>query len=464
MGLTTSLSHALTGLRSIETGLETVSRNIANSGVEGYARRRVSPRELASGGVISTDVQRELDTVLQRHMRAETSAAAATGVAATYLARLDESFGPPGGVGSLDTLFNGLATSLQTLASEPANPTARLSVTGAAQALASALNQASETVQNLRADADASLADATGEANAALQTLEASERELAFARFGNARADLLDTRDKALDTLSRLMDIRISPRGDGAVSVYTSGGLALFTGKAARISIENGGALTPQSSGSTVIVTGPDGGDTALTPGLAGPGEFAGLMTMRDRTLPAMQQGLDSIAAGLATATQTAGVPLFVDAGNGAAVLPYTGGAQETGFAGRIAVDPALLRNPAPLAPNGSPANARALVAALTETQQTFTSPIAGASAFSGDAGAAIRHLLDRQGVQAAEATRVNEGQLVVVNGLAERFAETSGVSVDQEMAQLVELQNAYAANARIISAVQDMYDALLNI
>lgn len=464
MGLTTSLSHALSGLRSIETGLETVSRNVANAGVEGYARRRVLPLEVATGGVISNDVQRQLDSVLQRHMRAETSAASATGLNAEYLARLDASFGPPGGVGSLDTLFNGLTDKLQTLASEPANATARLSVTGAAQALAGALNRASDTVQDLRSDADAGLADAAGRANAALKTLEATEHELAFTRFGNSRADLLDARDKAIDTLAGLMDIRVSPRGEGGISVYTTGGAALFTGKAATLKYETGGAVTPQSGGGTLTLSGPDGGDTPVSVGLAGTGEIAALMTLRDRTLPAMQQGLDALAAGFATATQSAGVPMFVDAGNGASNIPFTGGAQTTGFAGRIAVDPALMQNPAPLAPGGSPANARALLASLTTDTQSFAAPIAGAPAFNGTAGGAVRHLLDQQGVQSAEASRLHEGQMVVVNGLNERFAEASGVSVDQEMAQLVELQNAYSANARIISAVQDMYDALLNI
>lgn len=464
MGLTRSLSHAISGLRSIETGLETVSRNVANAGVEGYARRRVLPLEVALGGVTSNDVQRELDGVLQRHMRAEASAGAASGVHARFLGRLDESFGPPGGSGSLDTLFNGLSDTLQTLASEPANPTARLSVTGAAQALAAALNRASGAVQDLRSDADAGLADAAGRANAALQTLEATERELSFTRFGNARADLLDARDKALDTLAGLMDIRVSPRGEGGISVHTTGGAALFTGKAARLSFQGGGALNPHTPGGTMILSGPDGGDTPVSIGLAGPGEIAGLMTLRNRTLPAMQQGLDSIAAGLATATQDAGLPLFVDAGNGAPAIPFAGGAQTLGFAGRMAVDPALMQNPGPLSPGGSPQLARALRTALTDASRSFASPVAGAPPFAGDAGSAIRHLLDRQGVQAAEAARVHEGQMVVVNGLSERFAETSGVSVDQEMAQLVELQNAYAANARIISTVQDMYDALLNV
>jgi flagellar hook-associated protein 1 FlgK len=56
------------------------------------------------------------------------------------------------------------------------------------------------------------------------------------------------------------------------------------------------------------------------------------------------------------------------------------------------------------------------------------------------------------------------EGQEVVLSTLRERASAVSGVNTDQELADLVEIQNIYAANARIISSVRDMFDALLRI
>jgi CspA family cold shock protein len=66
--------------------------------------------------------------------------------------------------------------------------------------------------------------------------------------------------------------------------------------------------------------------------------------------------------------------------------------------------------------------------------------------------------------VQAAGLQGLNDGQQIALNAIQSRFAEQSGVSVDQEMSDLVELQNAYAANARVISAVKELMDVLLRI
>jgi flagellar hook-associated protein 1 FlgK len=68
------------------------------------------------------------------------------------------------------------------------------------------------------------------------------------------------------------------------------------------------------------------------------------------------------------------------------------------------------------------------------------------------------------QGEAAANAASLAQGQEVVVNALKQRMAESSGVNVDQEMAQLISLQSAYGANARVISAVKDMIDMLLSM
>ena len=56
------------------------------------------------------------------------------------------------------------------------------------------------------------------------------------------------------------------------------------------------------------------------------------------------------------------------------------------------------------------------------------------------------------------------EGQQVVQASIESRFAAASGVSVDEELSNLIQVQNAYAANARIVSAVKEMMDLLMRI
>lgn len=470
MPLTVALDHALSGLRATENGLATVSRNVANAGTDGYVRRSIGNVERGLGGVANTDVQRQLDRTVQRQLRAESGAAGYTGVMAASLARLDGSFGAPGGAGALDTLFNGFSGRVQVLAAEPANSTARLEVIGAARALASGLNRLSRDVQALRSDAETALSGAIDEVNSLLQTIEGAERQLTAVSGGHARADVLDARDRAVDRLSQLIDIRIAPRGDdGGISIVTHGGAALFTGTAARLTFASHAPLGPmsehsvepaQSSVGEISLADPAGGRMVLSPGLFRSGEIAGLVALRDQRLPAVQASLDSIAGALADAGREAGVPLFVDAGNG--IQPYTGGAQERGFSSRIAVDPALVRDPAPLAPGGNGARPQALLAALEAAGRSFAALEGGSE--TGSIATAVRGLLERQGAQAADAANLDDGQAVVVNALRERFSDTAGVSVDQELANLIALQSAYAANARIVSTVQEMFDALMRI
>ena len=83
-------------------------------------------------------------------------------------------------------------------------------------------------------------------------------------------------------------------------------------------------------------------------------------------------------------------------------------------------------------------------------------------SPFTGSIGDFARGLIETQARNADLAARVQEGQEVVVTSLMDRFAEKSAVDVDEEMSKLLQLQSAYAANARVISTVKEMIDVLL--
>lgn len=477
MGLTVALGNALSGLRATETSLDSVSRNVANAGVDGYARRRVSAVESLPHGVRMSDVQRMLDTVLQRQMRNEAGAAARASVRATYLDRLDVAFGEPGGAASLDTLMNTFTASLQTLAGEPGNGVMRDTVVQNGKALAAGLNEASITVQGLRADTETEIAQDVDEANTTLQGIAAVERDLSLVAGGNARADLLDQRDRLVDRLSQLLDIQVTQRGEGGVSIFTAGGVSLFNGAASQLRFDPKGAIGPEalynrdpglSGVGQLLVLDPNNGTVDITSGALRGGEIAGLLQLRDSDLPALQGSLDSIAAGLAEALQEnpAAPPVFIDAGNGAAAMPYAGGAQFTGFSARIALNPVLAADSSLLIGGAGSARPQQMLAAIHETRRTFVydpAQAAGAT-FSGPLDAFLRRVLDGQASNAVSAKTAADGQKVVLNSLQARFSETSGVSVDEELARLTELQNAYAANARIVSAVNSMFEALMSI
>jgi flagellar hook-associated protein 1 len=73
-----------------------------------------------------------------------------------------------------------------------------------------------------------------------------------------------------------------------------------------------------------------------------------------------------------------------------------------------------------------------------------------------------MQQFTSQQGAQAAAASQVADGQNVVLNTLQQKFTAVSGVNMDEEMAHLLSLQNAYSANARVMSTVNDMYKTLM--
>ncbi|MEO0635937.1 MAG: flagellar hook-associated protein FlgK [Pseudomonadota bacterium] len=171
------------------------------------------------------------------------------------------------------------------------------------------------------------------------------------------------------------------------------------------------------------------------------------------------------------------GVPLFVD---GAMQLPYTNaledGGQLTGFAGRITVGAAIKDDPSrlvihettPLATApGDPARVNALLSRFTEANFAVA-PQTGigtdTQSYSGSVGGFIGQVLSFQGGQAARANNLAEVEEIRYAAIEQRLSESSDVNIDVEMANLIELQNAYSANARVMSVVQEMMDELLRV
>jgi flagellar hook-associated protein 1 FlgK len=157
---------------------------------------------------------------------------------------------------------------------------------------------------------------------------------------------------------------------------------------------------------------------------------------------------------------------------------PYTGaitgrGSQSVGLAGRIGVNPAVAADPSSLVifaagtAAGDSTRPDFILQQLTNASFTFPSNTGigtAATPFAGTLTTYLRQVISQQGEAATSANNLKQGQDVVLNALQQRFNETSGVNVDQEMANLLTLQNSYSANARVLSAVKDMFDALIQM
>jgi flagellar hook-associated protein 1 FlgK len=166
-------------------------------------------------------------------------------------------------------------------------------------------------------------------------------------------------------------------------------------------------------------------------------------------------------------------VPLFTDNGS-----PYSGainaaGNQIVGLAQRLTVNNGLVADPSrlviystsPLTASGDSTRADFITKQLTSTNYLY-SPQAGvgsASApFKGTLLSYMQQFTSQQGAAADTAAQLADGQNVVLNTLQQKFTASSGVNIDEEMAHLLSLQNAYAANARVMSTINQMYQSLM--
>ena len=171
-------------------------------------------------------------------------------------------------------------------------------------------------------------------------------------------------------------------------------------------------------------------------------------------------------------------LPFFTDGSAGSAL--YTGsfdsGPQKRGFANGIRLNPALVADPSRLVvyqtlpsttASGDPARPTFLRDQIQSWESDFTpsTALTGSTAiYRGTSGQFLDRIIATQSQAANNAVALRDGQETVVSTLRERMADISGVDTDKELGDLIEIQNIYAANARIVSAVRDMFDVLLRI
>jgi flagellar hook-associated protein 1 FlgK len=176
-----------------------------------------------------------------------------------------------------------------------------------------------------------------------------------------------------------------------------------------------------------------------------------------------------------ATALQNgdAALNLFVDTNNADFTNSLDGKTQKLGFAGRIAVnasvliDNTLLVKATPTSSLGDPSRVDYLLDQLQNATfaSSQTGPAsAGSFRLSGSVGDLIAQTMNYTGSLSELATSDANTQQVAMDSLDERMQSEYGVNVDEEMARLIELQNAYAANSRVIAAVQELMNRLMEL
>ncbi len=185
---------------------------------------------------------------------------------------------------------------------------------------------------------------------------------------------------------------------------------------------------------------------------------------------------VNSLSATSTATSLTSGsapLPLFLDGTAPITGALSSGGSQTTGLAGRITVNSAVVASPsslvtyAPGTASGDPTRPDFIVNQLTNASLNY-SPTTGigssAEPYSGTLSNYMSQIVSQQSQAANAATNLQQGQDTVVSALQQRFNDESGVNIDTEMSNLIALQNAYGANARVMTTIQQMMSTLLQV
>ncbi len=190
------------------------------------------------------------------------------------------------------------------------------------------------------------------------------------------------------------------------------------------------------------------------------------------------QSDINAASVTTTTTSLTSGgpeIPLFTDGGYVYSGAITASGSQQTGLAGRITINSGLLAdssrlivyNTSPTTPAGDTTRSDFILSKLTSGTYSYSADTgigSKTSPYKGTLLSYTQQFTSMQGNAAASAKQLADGQDVVLSTLQNKMDSVSGVDIDTEMANLLALQNAYSANARVMSTVNSMFQSLMQV
>lgn len=485
MSIASALNSALSGLSATSRMADVTANNVSNALTEGYARREVqlsaSSRGLGGGGVSVTGIARQIDSLLLQDLRLASAAMGGRATASAFLSRMDQVMGTADQDGSLSARIATFERSLVEAAARPEVDARLASVVDAARSLTQGLGQIAEAIQTERQAADTKIALDVRRLNDALAGVaELNTRIQTFAASGRETSALKDQRQQLVDSISAIVPVREALRENDKIALYTTGGTILLEGQPVQIVFSATAMITPELSLAAGTLSGltVNGKPLTTTPagGRLGEGRLSALFDLRDRQAPEAQANLDALARDLiervadpaVDPTRAPGAPaLFTD--NGSAFVPLN----EIGLAGRITLNPlvepdsggALWRlrdglGAAAPGPVGFEGRLTAVSGALSAVRVQASGGLSpGARSLAGFAS-------DIASMQAVNRLSAESGTAFAgarAEGLRSALLR-DGVDTDQEMQNLLMIEQAYAANAKVIQTVDELIKILLGL
>ncbi|QHQ36364.1 flagellar hook-associated protein FlgK [Algicella marina] len=488
MSISSALTNALSGLNAASRSAEIIANNIANAQTPGYTRRSV---ELVATqvngrgtGVTVAGVTLNGNAVTLANRRLADAEAGFAGAQTGALSRLTEALGLPGDDYGLASAAADFLAALTGSANDPASAAGQAALASTAKTYAKTINDVANTVREVRQDADAEIARQVTSLNDGLRAIEKLNADIkSLAIAGNDTSSLVDTRNQVIDSLSSIVPLRIVQRDYQSIAVFTREGGVLLDPSARELDFTASGLITPDmtlSAGSLSELS-QNGqavriGDGTGTGRLDG-GSLSALFEIRDVVTPAFNDKLDALAQDLIQRFEDPALDptlapgdagLFTDNGSAYDALNQIGLARRISL--NSAVDPAAggdlwrLRDGINAAAQGNVSSSAILGNLLSAATSLNPAPAALEITPPVTVASIASELTSGLAATKLQSERLESHASAYLNTLREAESGQSGVDTDAEIQQLILVEQAYAANARVISVTDELISRLLEI
>lgn len=304
MSLNAIMNTATSGLATAQTQLRVVSDNVSNVNTPGYVRKIADQTTMTSQGMGSgvevSRIRLATDRFLQAASLNAGANAARESVRYELYDRIQSLFGDPGGdtgfFSQVDSVFSAFAASAEDPTSSPRRQDALFKT----QALFDEAGRIGKQIQAVREDADGRIQSAVEKTNGLLKQIESLNLEIARATAVSGDASGAETAQSALiGQLAELVDIRVSVRSVGGVSIRTGSGALLAGEGAATLDYNRAGTVTGETAFNDIWITEPGGQKRSLLDSVTS-GEIKGLVELRDIEAPAAAERLAELVSHVA--------------------------------------------------------------------------------------------------------------------------------------------------------------------
>ena len=471
--LNSILSVARTAMQASQVAMQTTSQNIANANVAGYSVQKVNlaanTPELLTYGSIGTGVNvasitRNRDVLLDEQYRSASTSSSGFQTASDILTQVESVFGEPATDG-LSTAMDAMFNSWGDLANDPSSNVARSAVKAKSEDLTTMFHDMAGRLSDVDANTRSELSTNVSTVNKLLDKIATLNPAIVASETGGRSAnDLRDERDRSLDQMSTLMNAQVVERTDGSIAVYSSGRLLVDRETVHHIATQGA---------NTVSIT--IQGDTEPLKDIGG--KIGAGVDAVDVQIPNVRTGLDELAGSIVrevNAVHSSGLaysgtpPVSRAGGNFFAQNGAAGSGDVAQTAAGISLDVSLSDLSNIVASSGTATgpgdnNIATQIAALRDSAITVYDA-GGAPVANTTVGSFFRGVMTNLGLASSQASDLATTQKALVTQTETRRESISGVATDEELVQLMKQQQAYAAAARVISAVDDMSKVLLAI